>query len=85
MSSILEAPLYMGTAYKDIHVSSTSTRNHYIVSIDHDGILRDIYARVYCYKGKWYIWYEGKNYRTQVKDFTTAIQLLEKEIMQCVA
>lgn len=85
MSSILEAPLYMGTAYKDIHVSSTKIRNYYIVSIDHDDKLNDIFARVYKTGKDWYIWYEKECYRTKVENFTAAIERLEKEIMTCVA
>lgn len=86
MHSIFSAPLYMGPAYKDIHVSSVHSRNDsFIVSIDHDGIIRDVFARVYMYDNKWYIWYEKTFYRKQVKSFTDAMETLEKEIMQCVA
>lgn len=37
-------------------------------------------ARIYSYNGKWYIWYIKQQARKSVKNFTSALNLLEKEM-----
>ena len=85
MSSILSASVR--TPYgKDINVSSVEGRDDsFIITVTHDNIIRDIFARVYEYRGQWYIWYEKLCYRSSVKNFSTALRILEREILSCVA
>lgn len=79
-------PLVRDNCNQNIHVSSVDGRSYnFIISVDHDGIYKDIFARIYTRNKKWYIWYEKAAYRTEVSSFSTAIKLIEEEVQRCVA
>lgn len=45
-----------------------------------------VVRRIYMTKdGSWYIWHEQLGFRTEVKNFTEAIKIVEEELKKCVA
>lgn len=80
------SPLVKDNCNPHIHISSIDGRSYkFLVSVDHDGIEKDVFARIYTRNKKWYIWYEKACYRTEVNSFSTAVNLIENEVMSCVA
>lgn len=80
------SPLYVKSLYgaynKYIHISTDRrTENSYIVTMN-DKVVRRIYMTK---DGSWYIWHEQLGFRTEVKNFTEAIKIVEEELKKCVA
>lgn len=71
---------------RDICVTAKDgTRDCFYVTVSHDGVLNDLYARIYHLKDQWYIWYYSISSRVEVTNFTEALHVLEGEILRCVA
>lgn len=66
---------------KDIAIShDRMTENSYIVT--YKGVIK---RRIYLLQNDgWYIWNEQLGFRIKVKNFTTAINIVEKELSVCV-
>lgn len=64
--------------------------NHYIfMSTDSENpnsyyllYRNELVARIYMYNEQWFVWYEQLKARVPVKSFTSAINLLEREIVK---
>jgi hypothetical protein len=84
---VLTSPYFLkGRTNPYIHLSSLSRNrtDYFFFLIDHDGIKNDIYARIYMKNKRWYIWYEKDNCRFPVKSFSVALNILEREVEECV-
>lgn len=83
---IKHAPTMVGKFNHYIYLSSYNGRDDYFfLTVNHDSTQYDVIARIIQHQNRWYIWYEKKKVRLSVKSFTEATQILEKEVMNCVA
>lgn len=55
------------------------TENSFIVTVNNN-----IYKRIYKIYDEWFLWDEKLGFRTKVKNFTSALRIVEDSLKNCV-
>lgn len=71
---------------RDICVIAKDGRDDYFyITVNHDGKINDIFARLYKIRKQWYVFYDSIGSRISVSSYTSGLNMLEGEILRCEA